>query len=62
MDPSAIGFDNLTSTVDNLTNTVDDLADQFDSLTEKVDSLATLAERHDRILDYLLGRDSEGEQ
>ncbi|NET37399.1 MAG: hypothetical protein F6K19_36135 [Cyanothece sp. SIO1E1] len=31
-------------------------------LTERVDSLAASSERHDRILDYLLRRDSEGEQ
>ncbi|NET39444.1 MAG: hypothetical protein F6K19_47015 [Cyanothece sp. SIO1E1] len=31
-------------------------------LTERVDNLAASSERHDRILDYLLQRDSEGGQ
>ncbi|NET39400.1 MAG: hypothetical protein F6K19_46780 [Cyanothece sp. SIO1E1] len=31
-------------------------------LTKRVDSLAASSERHDRILDYLLRRDSEGRQ
>ncbi|NET38087.1 MAG: hypothetical protein F6K19_39830 [Cyanothece sp. SIO1E1] len=53
---------NLTNTVENLTNTVENLAGRFDSLTEKVDSLAASAAQHDRILDYLLRRDRDGEQ
>ncbi|NET36633.1 MAG: hypothetical protein F6K19_32160 [Cyanothece sp. SIO1E1] len=43
-----------------LTTRVDTLTEQVGGLTERVDSLATSSERHDRILDYLLRRERNG--
>ena len=45
-----------TQAIDQLTVKVDRNTEAIGQLTVKIDSLAAASERHDRILDYLLGQ------
>ena len=53
---NAAAIDQLTPKLDRIAERQDRNAEAIDRLTVRIDSLTAASERHDRILDYLLGQ------